>query len=247
MSLCRFKDFIQSRSKVREAHHLVSPGTRAASPASTALLCWRVHKKASKSSLSPIYPHNLHHHLLYKYLKGTHKSRPKMSNSLRPYLQCVRSTLTAALTLDNFASQNVERHNKPEVESAASKEVLLTPVIISRNENERVLIESSVNSVRLSIKIKQADEIERILAHKFTRFLMQRAEAFVILRRKPVKGYDISFLITNFHSETMLKHKLVDFIIQFMEEVDKEISEMKLSLNARARIVAESYLGTVSS
>jgi len=29
-----------------------------------------------------------------------------------------------------------------------------------------------------------------------------------------------------------------------MEEVDKEISEMKLSLNARARIVAESYLGT---
>ena len=26
----------------------------------------------------------------------------------------------------------------------------------------------------------------------------------------------------------MLKHKIVDFIIQFMEEVDKEISEMKL-------------------
>lgn len=59
------------------------------------------------------------------------------------------------------------------------------------------------------------------------------------------QGYDISFLITNFHSESMLKHKLVDFIIQFMEDVDKEISEMKLSLNARARIVAESYLSTV--
>lgn len=53
-------------------------------------------------------------------------------------------------------------------------------------------------------------------------------------------------MITNFHSESMLKHKLVDFIIQFMEDVDKEISEMKLSLNARARIVAESYLSTVS-
>lgn len=38
----------------------------------------------------------------------------------------------------------------------------------------------------------------------------------------------------------MYKHKLVDFIVQFMEEVDKEISEMKLSINARARIVAES-------
>ena len=33
---------------------------------------------------------------------------------------------------------------------------------------------------------------------------------------------------------------------RFMEEVDKEISEMKLSLNARARIVAESYLTAVS-
>lgn len=151
------------------------------------------------------------------------------------------------MTLENFASQVVERHNKPEVEARTSKEVLLLPLTISRNENEKVFIEPSVNSVRVSIRIKQADEIERILAHKFTRFLMQRAESFVILRRKPVTGYDISFLITNFHSETMLKHKLVDFIIQFMEEVDKEISEMKLSLNARARIVAESYLGTVSN
>jgi len=64
----------------------------------------------------------------------------------------------------------------------------------------------------------------------------------------------------------MLKHKIVDFIIQcvtlqlgsqkfwnlsdqlyrFMEDVDREISEMKLSLNARARIVAESYLTAVS-
>ena len=59
------------------------------------------------------------------------------------------------------------------------------------------------------------------------------------------QGYDISFLVTNFHTEEMLKHKLVDFIIQFMEEVDKEISEMKLFLNARARFVAESFLTPV--
>lgn len=32
----------------------------------------------------------------------------------------------------------------------------------------------------------------------------------------------------------MLKHKLVDFIIQFMEEVDKEISEMKLFVSIRS-------------
>ncbi|KAF5579492.1 actin 2 3 complex subunit 4 [Fusarium pseudoanthophilum] len=165
-----------------------------------------------------------------------------LSQSLRPYLQCVRSSLTAALTLSNFASQTAERHNVPEIEAQTSPEVLLQPLTIARNENERVLIEPSINSVRISIKIKQADEIEHILVHKFTRFLTQRAESFFILRRKPIKGYDISFLITNFHTEEMLKHKLVDFIIQFMEEVDKEISEMKLFLNARARFVAESFL-----
>ncbi|THC92126.1 hypothetical protein EYZ11_008421 [Aspergillus tanneri] len=140
------------------------------------------------------------------------------SQSLRPYLQCVRSSLTAALAISNFASQTSERHNVPEIEAQSSPELLLNPLTVSRNENERVLIEPSVNSVRVSIRIKQADEIEHIL------------------------GYDISFLITNFHTEAMLKHKLVDFIIQFMEEVDKEISEMKLFLNARARFVAESFL-----
>lgn len=63
---------------------------------------------------------------------------------------------------------------------------MLNPLIISRNENEKVLVEPSVNSVRVSIKIKQADDLERILCHKFSRFLMMRAEHFVILRRKPI-------------------------------------------------------------
>ncbi|GAA6064610.1 hypothetical protein JCM10212_007099 [Sporobolomyces blumeae] len=167
-----------------------------------------------------------------------------MSNTLRPYLNCVRSTLTAALTLEPFPSQVAERHNVPEIEAQSTPEVLLTPLVIARNPSEKVLIEPSINSVRLSIKIKQADELEEILAHKFTRFLMMRAEAFVILRRVPVKGYDISFLVTNRNVEEMMKHKLVDFVIEFMEVVDKEISEAKLSMNARARIVAESYLST---
>lgn len=115
-------------------------------------------------------------------------------------------------------------------------------MVISRNENEKVLIEPSINSVRVSIKIKQADEIENILVHKFSRFLTSRAENFFILRRMPIEGYDISFLVTNSHTEQMLKDKLVDFIIEFMEVVDKEISEMKLFLNARARVIAEAYL-----
>lgn len=189
-----------------------------------------------------------------------------MSATLRPYLSAVRKTLEAAMCIVDFNSQLVERHNKPEVEVRGNKELLLNPVTISRNEKERVLIEPSINSVRVSIAIKQADDIERILVHKFTRFLMMRADKFVILRRKPLavndtksdtnnhvdekashqqqppNGYDISFLITNIHTEQMNRFKLIDFIIHFMEEIDKEINEMKLAMNARARITAEEFL-----
>ena len=116
-------------------------------------------------------------------------------------------------------------------------------MVVSRNKNEKVLIEASINSVRVSIKIKQSDDMERILCKKMMRFLMMRAENFFILRRKAVDDYDISFLITNFHTEDMFKHKLVDFVVQFMSDIDSEISAMKLATNARARIVANEFLG----
>eukprot|EP00743_Colponemidia_sp_Colp-15_P001476 GILK01001615.1.p1 GENE.GILK01001615.1~~GILK01001615.1.p1 ORF type:complete len:183 (-),score=23.21 GILK01001615.1:109-621(-) len=165
-----------------------------------------------------------------------------MANTLAPYLNAIRHTLNAALCIENFASQLVERHNKPEIEARHSKELILQPLIIARNENEKCFIEPSINSIRMSICIKQADEIETILCKKFTRFLMQRADSFIILRRKAVAGYDISFLVTNFHLEDMYKSKLVDFIIQFMEDIDKEISDMKLAVNSRARIAAGEFM-----
>ncbi|KAF6032359.1 ARPC4 [Bugula neritina] len=71
--------------------------------------------------------------------------------------------------------------------------------------------------------------------------MTQRAEHFTIMRRKPIAGYDISFLITNFHMEQMYKHKLVDFIINFMEEIDKEISDLKLSVNTRQEYVLQNF------
>lgn len=123
-----------------------------------------------------------------------------------------------------------------------SKELLLNPVTIARTAHEAVLIEPSVNSVRISVKIKQIDELDHVLANRFSRFLMQRAEQFLIMRRKPVAGYDISFLVTNTHTETLWKHKLIDFIIQFMEDINKEISDMKINVSARGRIVATTFM-----
>ena len=62
----------------------------------------------------------------------------------------------------------------------------MKPVVIARNQQERVLVEASINSLRVSIAIKQADEMEEILCKKFVRFLEQRAENFFIMRRTPV-------------------------------------------------------------
>merc|ERR1712100_454174 len=159
------------------------------------------------------------------------------------YLACIRSTLDAALCVRNFASEEVERHNKPEVEnSAEGSALLLKPIIISKTAQDKVQIEVSVNSVRVSISFKQSDEVEKMIARKFTRFMMRRAEEFSVLRKVPVEGYDISLLITNVHMETHIKSKIVDFVCDFISNVYADIMEMKLALNARGRKVAELFL-----
>ena len=103
------------------------------------------------------------------------------------------------------------------------KELILNPIKICRNARERCLIEPSINSLRFSVKINQMDKLDEVLTGKFTRFLMLRAEHFVVLQRQPAEGYDISFLITNEHTDTMWKHKVIDFLIQFMEDVDAQV------------------------
>jgi len=123
-----------------------------------------------------------------------------------------------------------------------SKELILNPILIARDDKQQCLIEPSINSIRVSIKIKQNDNLEAVLVEKFSRALAMRAEEFIVLRRKPVEGYNISFLITNFHLENMKKDELIAFIIHFMKEIDAEISTMKLNVNARAAVVANVYL-----
>ena len=85
---------------------------------------------------------------------SSHSSFPSFSQNKNmaqsAYLECLRSTLSAAICLQNFPSQIIERHNKPEAECKTSSELLLNPVVVSRNEHQQVKIESSINSVRIS-------------------------------------------------------------------------------------------------
>ena len=60
--------------------------------------------------------------------------------------------------LSNHRHELVEKHNKPEIEmhdhDKSNKALILKPIVLARSEREKCLIEASVNSVRISLKIK---------------------------------------------------------------------------------------------
>eukprot|EP00658_Telonema_sp_P-2_P033149 TRINITY_DN24397_c0_g1_i1.p1 TRINITY_DN24397_c0_g1~~TRINITY_DN24397_c0_g1_i1.p1 ORF type:complete len:186 (+),score=60.07 TRINITY_DN24397_c0_g1_i1:238-795(+) len=176
---------------------------------------------------------------------------------LESYLSCIRTTLDAALCLRNFASQDVERHNKPEVECSEGKNIanpdadghgglVLPPIVIHKGGADKIQIEVAVNSVRVSIAVKQQDDIEKMIGRKFMQFMMRRAESFHVLRKVPVQGYDISLLITNFHMEKLVKVKVIEFVCEFISNIYSDIMEIKLALNSRGRSVADNYLSSFS-
>lgn len=164
-----------------------------------------------------------------------------MAVANRGYYDCIARTLHAALCIVSFPSPVIERHNKPEIEMQTSPEVLLNPITISNNEHERVLIESSVNSVRVSVTFRKGDPTASLVGERIADFLTQRAEKFHVLRRKPLPGFDISFLVTNEEAETMHKSKIIDFIVGFISDISKDIAATKMAINQRARLVATEW------
>ena len=83
-----------------------------------------------------------------------------------------------------------------------NKGLLLNPVIISRNKYEQVLIEGSINSVRISFKFAKYDDMTKYLTHLYCKIFMNRCELFDIIRRKPInQDWDLTFLIMFWHLE----------------------------------------------
>lgn len=118
---------------------------------------------------------------------------------------------------------------------------------ISNNNglSEVILVESSTNSFRVSVKLKHSDELDAILTKQLSRFMRQRAEQFSIVRKKATNSdaFDLSFLVTQKHKKQFVNSSLVAFMVDFLKSVDGEISEQKLSVSSRGRAVAEEFLG----
>jgi hypothetical protein len=113
-------------------------------------------------------------------------------------------------------------------------------------KKELCLIESTSNSVRVSFLFKQQwseNPLEVSILFQWLRFLQQQAEDYGILRRKPVEGYSITFLICNHH---LARHRhdsidVLDTILSFCALLDKECSDIKIQVNAEARHVATEF------
>ena len=165
-----------------------------------------------------------------------------MAESLKPYLAILRDTLDFALNLRNFPSQIYEKINRPQVEVKESLELLNNPIVLCKNEDEKIEIEPSINSVKINIVIKKHADLEDLLVGIYSNYLMNRADRLNILRKKAKDGYDISFLVTNYHLENYKKEEIIDYIVEFVQDLSKEITEMKLIVNSQSRLVSTYFM-----
>ena len=119
---------------------------------------------------------------------------------------------------------------------------------------ESCLIESTSNSVRISFLFKaqakaqaanananvsaNADTLEASILFQWMRFLMVQHH-HPLLRKRPLEGYSITFLVTNQH---LAVHKNIkESILSFCSRIDKECSDIKLQVNAQARYVTTEF------
>ena len=102
--------------------------------------------------------------------------------------------------------------------------------------------------MRISFSIKK-NEVEELLTHMLQRFFALRADKFKIMRRVPANPdkYDFSFLITEDHLQKYKKEELINFILEFMQGIDKEISEMKLAIINQSRIASSYFVNSLAN
>ena len=84
------------------------------------------------------------------------------------------------------------------------------------------------------VQLKPIDSLEGLLRKKQLQFYHRRAESLRILRRKPIKGYDVSLLLTSQHQQQLDKRLLIAFICQLMEDVSS-CSSLKRLIAAHGR------------
>ena len=135
---------------------------------------------------------------------------------------------------------------------------------IRRTLLQECLIEQSINSVRLSVKVcqpacllipagsrphaspaqaAQEDAVGQWLMDSMFSFLARprSAEQLLIVRKQPRPGYHLSFLVTAAHCQTHSPLRLVEAIEQLLEGLPAAFG-FRLALSSHSRAVGQDYL-----
>ncbi len=85
------------------------------------------------------------------------------------------------------------------------------------------------------MQLKLVDDLERWLRSKRIAFILERADHIDILRREPVPGFDMSFLVTARHLQMYNKAALIRFIVSLMTEL-ASANDLKRLISSRGRV-----------
>ena len=99
-----------------------------------------------------------------------------MAASYQSYLESIQHSLEKALCLHDVPGVQPEH---PEIEFPSHPDLKLDTILVERNTYECCLIEPTINSARISLKLKQTDELEKWLTKKWIAFLTQATYAEV--------------------------------------------------------------------
>lgn len=151
------------------------------------------------------------------------------------------------LCLRDFPCQEVERHSKPEIESGTCPELLLPPVTVQCTASrEKCLIEPSINATRVSFLFnwgaQSQGSVEEIMANSFFKFLGVKADQLPLLRRAPVDGYDVSFLITAALLQRYGMMNIVVSLVTFAWDTPQYLEKLKLNMEQQNTDLAQSVL-----
>lgn len=92
------------------------------------------------------------------------------------YQLSIQQALEKALCLHNVPGVQPQH---PEIEFPSHPDFKLDTVLVEKNAQECCFIEPTINSARISLKVKQRDELERWLTKKWIELLTQASYAEV--------------------------------------------------------------------
>ncbi|OII76618.1 actin-related protein 2 3 complex subunit 4 [Cryptosporidium andersoni] len=155
---------------------------------------------------------------------------------LMPYLRRIFKALNKELCLYYSPLYFPSAFSIPSIEDNPGNYNSLTKSLyIYRHSKEYCLIESCLDSVRISLKFYLMCKFEQCLFQQAIKFMTKNSDYFKIIRKKEILGFDVSFLISynmfeNLHYPLISpgKYDAINFVLKFIVSIDMQIQKERL-------------------